>query len=235
MEGVCLQGRDDLVGEDPPLCLVNRPSVSLPSWVFPGVERENGISCIDEENSYRAVCFLYLQPSPLPQREFSSFSGAAFGHMTLYQDDFFLLKYMWHQAFFLHCFSKVRWQHTASLIQKEQLLRMWASIFIIRAHTLQAMSPKGTFFFFFLQLIQSPGELAWSHLTKPFFGQSRLIWQLKNCLLPIGKLWCPTIQWSVKQLNVTIQFTLTHTCTHTQENCDRRINKVNLVTVPKEN
>lgn len=167
-------------------------SVSLPSWVFPGVERENGISCIDEENSYRAVCFLYLQPSPLPQREFSSFSGAAFGHMTLYQDDFFLLKYMWHQAFFLHCFSKVRWQHTASLIQKEQLLRMWASIFIIRAHTLQAMSPKGTFFFF-LQLIQSPGELAWSHFTKPFFGQSRLIWQLKNCLLPIGKLWCPTI------------------------------------------
>lgn len=89
LEGVCLQGRDDLVGKDPPLCLVNRPSASLPSWVFPGVERENGISCIDEENSYRAVCFLYLQSSPLPQREFSSFSGAAFGHMTLYQGDFF--------------------------------------------------------------------------------------------------------------------------------------------------
>lgn len=89
LEGVCLQGRDDLVGKDPPLCLANCPSVSLPNWAFPGVERENGISCIDEENSYRAVCFLYFQPSPLPRSKFSSFSGAAFGHMTLYQDNFF--------------------------------------------------------------------------------------------------------------------------------------------------
>lgn len=108
LEGVCLQGRDDLVGKDPPLCLANCPSVSLPNWAFPGVERENGISCIDEENSDRAVCFLYLQPSPLPRSKFSSFSGAAFGHMTLYQDNFFLLKYMWYQDFFLYCFSKVQ-------------------------------------------------------------------------------------------------------------------------------
>lgn len=80
-----------------------------------------------------------------------------------------------------------------------------------------------------------PWGVSLKSLYQPFSGQSRLIWQLKNCLLPIGKLLCPTIQWSVKQLNVIIQFTLTHTCTHAQEDCDRRINKVNLATVPKEN
>lgn len=106
-------------------------------------------------------------------------------------------------------------------------------MFIIRAHTLQGMSPKGTFFFFSVNMV--PWGVSLKSLYQPFSGQSRLIWQLKNCLLPIGKLLCPTIQWSIKQLNVTIQFTLTHTCTHAQENCDRRINKVNLVTVPKEN
>ena len=111
---------------------------------------------------------------------------------------------------------------------------MWASVFRIRAHTLQGMSPKGTFFFFF-SVNMVPWGVSLKSLYQPFSGQSQLIWQLKNCLLPAGKLLCPTIQWSVKQLNVTIQFTLTHTCTHAQENRDRRINKVNLVTVPKEN
>lgn len=111
---------------------------------------------------------------------------------------------------------RFRWQHKASLVQKEQLLRMWASIFIIRAHTLQACHPKEHFFF--LQLIWSPGELAWSHFTSLFFGQSWLIWQLKNCLLPIGKLLCPTIQWSCKAIKCYHSvYTYTHMHTHTGE------------------
>lgn len=105
LEGFCLRGRDVLVGRDSP-CAYELP-VSLPGWVFPGVERENGISCINEENSYRAECFLYLRPSP--NREASS---QAFLELLLVTWPSimmtFLLKYMWHQTFFLYCFSRVQ-------------------------------------------------------------------------------------------------------------------------------
>ena len=105
LEGFCLRGRDDLVGKDSP-CAYELP-VSLPGWVFPGVERENGISCINEENSYRAECCLYLRPSPDHEA-----SSQAFLELLLVTWPStmmtFLLKYMWHQNFFLYCFSRVQ-------------------------------------------------------------------------------------------------------------------------------
>lgn len=106
LEGVCLQGKgQNFVGKIP-LVLRELP-VSLPGWVFPGVERENGLSCRDEENSYRAECFLYLWPSPNPEA-----SSYAFPELLLVTWPSimmtFLLKYMWHQDFFLHCFSRVQ-------------------------------------------------------------------------------------------------------------------------------
>lgn len=63
LKGVCLPGEGYLVWKDSPLCFVNCPSTSA-GQAFPGMERENGISCTDTENSSRAECFLYLQPSP---------------------------------------------------------------------------------------------------------------------------------------------------------------------------
>lgn len=74
--------------EKTPLCLLNCLSASA-GWVFPGVEREERVSCIDGENSRRAECFLDLQPSSRPWSKFSSFSGASFSHMILYRHDLF--------------------------------------------------------------------------------------------------------------------------------------------------
>lgn len=83
LEGVCLQGRDDLVGKHPPLCLANCPSVSLPNWAFPGVERENGISCIDEENSYRAVFSVSPTFPPPPKQVLKLFWSCFWSHDPL--------------------------------------------------------------------------------------------------------------------------------------------------------
>lgn len=158
--------------------------------------------------------FCILTPPP-PRGKVASFSGAAFSHMTL-DCMVFLLKHMWPQDFFLLCFSRVRWQHKTSLVEK-LILRTWTFVFIITAHTLQGMSPKGAFFFFF-SFNMVPGELAQSHTLKSLYKRRGKIRYFDSLGTVSCQLKTFTIQRSTKQLNISIQLTHTHTrpCTHTR-------------------
>lgn len=194
---------------------------------------ETGCVDLDLDRSGRAERFLLSPTLPSPWSKVSSFSGAAPGHMTLGHDHLFLLKHIWHWDFSSHRFSRV--QMTAQNIitfQKLQILRMWAFMFIRITNILQGMSPKGAFFFFFPFNIVPWGVNPKSHPSESLWktGQSQLIWQFRNSLVPITKFLCPTTQWSLKQLNVTIWLTRTHARVHTRShrNCDQGIKQVNL-------
>lgn len=141
----------------------------------------------------------------------------------------FLLKHMWPQDFFLLCFSRVRWQHKTSLVEK-LILRTWTFMFIITAHTLQGMSPKGAFLFFF-SFNMVPGELAQSHTLKSLYKRRGKIRYFDSLGTVSCQLKTFTIQRSTKPLNISIQ--LTHTPMHTHENCDTRLNQAIFVTVVK--
>ena len=57
---------------------------ALAGWVFPWVERGNILSCTDSENSIQQS-----ECSPAWSK-LSSYSGAAYGHVTLYHNNLFL-------------------------------------------------------------------------------------------------------------------------------------------------
>lgn len=172
--------------------------------------------------------FWIFTPPP-PWGKVSSFSGAAFGHMTL-ECMVFLLKHMWPQDFFLLCFSRVRMTAQNITCWKIDIKNVGIYVHNNSTHFAGYVTQRGIFFFF--HLIWSPGELAQSHTL---YKRQVKIHQFDSLRTVSCQLKTFTIQWSIKQLNISIQLTLTHAHTpmHTHENCDKRLNRTNFVTVLK--